>query len=43
MKELKKMFEDIHHWVGKQSMIVQIGMLFVSGFIVIACLMAIST
>jgi len=43
VKGLKTIFEDIHNWVGKQSMIVQIGILFVAGFLVIACLMGIAT
>lgn len=43
MKELKKMFEDAHHWVGRQSVIVQIGIIFFALFVVIACLIGIGT
>ena len=40
MKGIKTMLNKVHNWIGNQSMIVQIGILFVSAFIVIACLMA---
>ena len=43
MKEIKAMFNKLHEWIGRQSMMVQIGILFVAGFLVIACLMGIAT
>ena len=40
VKGIKKMLNKLHDWIGNQSMIVQIGILCVSAFIVIVCLMA---
>ncbi len=43
MKEIKVIFNKLHNWVGRQSMIVQLGILFVAGFLVIASLIGIAT
>ena len=40
MKKLKAMFEDIHHWIGNQPVIVQIGIAACSAFLAVAILIA---
>lgn len=39
VKKIKMMFEDIHYWIARQTMVVQIGILFGAAFLVIAVLM----
>ena len=38
MKTLKAMFEATHDWVSKQRTFVQITLLFIVTFVVLACL-----
>tara|TARA_R100001163_G_C4895582_1_gene86520 strand:- start:53 stop:184 length:132 start_codon:yes stop_codon:yes gene_type:complete len=40
VKKLKAMFEAIHHWIGHQPVIVQIGIAACSAFLAVAFLIA---